>query len=120
MVCYDTASGAPRQIWQERVALAEGQTVQFDVQLQDTGVILGQVTGFAPGARVDVLLMSAESPEAPLLPTRCDEEGRFEFTGVRAGQYSVRAVQSGEPSLEAEQTVSLDPGEEQTLTLQLH
>ena len=93
------------------------ETAHFEIQLQETGVGFGQVAGFSPDSPVAITVTSPALPSEPYEMIQCDAEGRFELTGLRAGEYAIRAVQVGRASPVAEQTVTVNAGEELVVTL---
>jgi RNA polymerase sigma factor (sigma-70 family) len=111
----------PQPVWVDRIRIAEGETIELTIQLADCGTIRGQVTGFSPGS---VVTISVHCPKWPGEEDDggmavCDAEGNFEVTGLRPGEYTVRAVQRSEPPLEAEQNLTLEPGQTSAIAFDL-
>jgi len=100
--------------WFDWVEISAGQALELEVQLATTGSLIGQVTGSSENTPVDVHVISPTLPEEPYYSVRCEEDGRFEITGLLAGTYTVRA-QQGEA--EVERAVVLSPGEERDVAL---
>ncbi|MGE3174266.1 MAG: sigma-70 family RNA polymerase sigma factor [Planctomycetota bacterium] len=100
--------------------LDPGQTLRLELG-DGVATVRGRVTcDDGPAARAELLAVRTDPPYelgAPL-STRADDDGRFELTGLRAGQWLLVAAQDGfAPTPRA---IEVEPGIDPAVQLHLH